>query len=313
MSELTSCVVICTRNRAADLDRCIRSIVDERATCDIVVIDASSREETRLVCERWAGGRANVHYHRADRAGLARQRNQSVPYCRSLGVDVVHFLDDDSEILPGYFDAIESRFAAEEAVAGVGGIVENMADEFFTRFKRFFFLWGRKPGRVLRSGRVVKGQHPDGAAAYEVDFLLGCSMSYRLAVLERNRFEDRLQGRSLGEDARFGFQVSRTARLMVEPTARCLHHESDLNRQGTEELSFERTILIYSWVTEQRSHGMSPLLFVWSAIGDTLMRVIYAGVKRDGRELGQAKGDVKALWRIARGNVTVEAAYPQKE
>jgi glycosyltransferase involved in cell wall biosynthesis len=307
--ELTSCVVICTRDRPTDLERCIRSVVTERANAEIVVVDASSDDRTLELSLTWTRQGAILHYLRADRPGLARQRNQSIPFCHSLDVDLVHFLDDDSEILPGYFEAIERRFTCDEGVAGVGGVLEDMPVEYHTHLKRLFLLWDPTPGRVLRSGRVVKGQFPDITTAYDVDFLLGCSMTYRLTALIQHRFEDRLEGRSLGEDARFGYQVSRSSRLIVEPLARCLHHESELNRAGEEVLAYERTILTFCWVREQRSNGMSLLLFTWSAVGDTLLRAVHAVVTADAADLGRARGNLKALWRILRGHVTMATAY----
>jgi glycosyltransferase involved in cell wall biosynthesis len=51
-------VAICTRNRAAFLDKAIRSMLPQLTPdTELLVVDNSSTDDTHLVCERWTGER----------------------------------------------------------------------------------------------------------------------------------------------------------------------------------------------------------------------------------------------------------------
>ena len=74
-----------------------------------------------------------------------------------------------------------------------------------------------RTGRVLPSGRnplVV-----DVLSVTEVDWLSGCSMSFRRAVFEMFSFNEELTGYGLGEDVEFSYRVHQRGRLLVTPDA----------------------------------------------------------------------------------------------
>jgi GT2 family glycosyltransferase len=264
----------------------------------IVVVDASDGDETENLCREMGRTSLDILYCRAKSPSSARQRNEGADICRELGVEVIHFFDDDTDVKPGYLDAIERRFRMDIRIDGVGGINESLKLPRKSFFTSMFFLNGHGRSRVLRSGRNIDGQTEDVKNVEDVDWLSGCAMSYRAKVFERHRFDDRLNGWSWGEDFDFGFRVSRTGHLVVEPEARCNHHMSPLNRYSQERLGRESTILMYCWVKEQRSNGMSLTLFWWSVIGELSMRIV-RGAKASRRdELSRVRGILDGLWCI---------------
>jgi hypothetical protein len=193
--------------------------------------------------------------------------------CAELDVDIVHFLDDDVEILPGYLDAIEARFAADPGLSGAGGAVQNATTESHPWLNRFFLLSGRHAYTIRRSGRVVQPQPPGGARrdfVRPVEWLQGFSMSYRLSTLERHQFNERLEGYAFGEDREFGYRVSREGRLAIEQEAKCVHHMAAENRLDHHRHGRLTTLLTYAFVLEHREEGLSLLAFAWSVVGDLL-------------------------------------------
>ncbi len=270
----------------------------------IVVIDASTTEATRDVCESIARrhqSSLNLIYRRARQPGLARQRNEAIGICRELGAEVVHFIDDDTEVSAGYFDALEKRFRRDPEVMGAGGIIVNQPTVNYLAIKSLFFVGSRRLGSVLRSGRPMLGQYPGTQATAGVEWLSGCSMSFRVAVFDEMMFDSRLQGYSLGEDYDFGFRVSRKHKLAVEPAATCVHHLTPTARGSMRALARQRTQTTHGWVSEQRELGISRTAFWWSAFGDFLLHVTYGVLRGNKVSLQEAQGVIDGVVAIARG------------
>jgi GT2 family glycosyltransferase len=291
-------VVIATKDRTDSLRSCLMCLLADRPAATIVVVDASDGDETENLCRKIDQTSLTILYHRAKLPSLTRQRNQGVDICRELGVEVIHFLDDDTDVKPGYLDAIERRLRIDIHIDGVGGIDENRILPRNSFFMSMFFLNSNSQNRVLRSGRNVGGQAADGREVKDVDWVSGGLVGYRATVFERERFDDRLRGYSWGEDFDFGFRVSRIGRLVVEPEARCNHHATPLNRYSQERLGREATILLYCWVKEQRSNGMSLTLFWWSIIGELLMRIANGAKASRRDEFSRVRGILSGLWCI---------------
>lgn len=307
--RLFSAVAIATKDRAEWLGRACESVFRDRPCATIVVVDASVGSDTESRCRELARVHPalTIHYQRAGRAGVSRQRNQAARFCDELGVEVVHFIDDDAELLPGYFEAIEARFEKEPDLAGVGGRQENPSRESHPWFNSFFLLSGRYPYTIRRSGRVVMPQPAESARRISgrrpVEWLQGFAMSYRISTLREHKFDE---GLSFGEDRDLGFRISRRLRLAVEPGAGCLHHQAKENRLDGRKLGRNATVLTYAWVREQRSNGLSRLAFFWSAFGDVL-RHVAIGVMGRGQiaseSFAHALGIVDGLKVIASGRV----------
>lgn len=114
-------VLVCTRDRAALLADCLRSLVaDQCATSrEIVVVDNGSSDGTRAVVEeaaRAATG-ASIRWVLEPEPGLARARNRGVAEARG---ELLLFTDDDVIVQPGWTDALVAAFA-DPAVGATGG------------------------------------------------------------------------------------------------------------------------------------------------------------------------------------------------
>src|ERR1700721_827610 len=106
-------VVICTKDRPHEFAMACRAAYGVSPQLPIVVVDATDGDDTRATCERLVSSQTpsvQIHYHRASAVGLARQRNQAIAICERMGVEFIHFIDDDTEVMDDYFGAIEARF-----------------------------------------------------------------------------------------------------------------------------------------------------------------------------------------------------------
>lgn len=84
-------IVISTKDRSADLARCLQSAVKQKGDPEIVVIDDGSSDDTQEVVEQY---RQIVYVRHARSAGLIQRRNEGAQLAtRSIIVS----LDDDAE------------------------------------------------------------------------------------------------------------------------------------------------------------------------------------------------------------------------
>jgi GT2 family glycosyltransferase len=304
MPDPHALVVICTKDRPHEVEMACAAVRASSPDLPILVMDASETEATRAVCEKLgrAGGEQTlITYRRAERPGLARQRNEAIALVNEMGVQVVHFIDDDVEVFDGYFDAIESRFERDPEAMGVGGIIVNQPTVNYVRLKAFFLLGSHRRGTVLRSGRNVLGQYPGTSADDRVDWLKGCSMSFRAGVFDELAFDDTLESHSVGEDYDFTYRLSRKHRLVVEPGAKCVHHFTSTMRVSPRvyaRLRFETT---HRWVKRHRALGMSLAAFWWSAIGEVVLGVGQGIVLLKPKGLQEALGVVDGVLATLRG------------
>jgi GT2 family glycosyltransferase len=308
--DISSAVVICTKSRPDEVASACEGVARDRSTATIVILDASDDDMTLIRCREIAKSHSEltVHHVKAARPGLARQRNEAARFCEQLGMNIVHFIDDDIEILPGYLNAIEDRFRIDRGLAGVGGYITNMPTETHPRLNAFFLLSGKVPHTIRKSGRVVVVQGPNGAkrsqVPEEVDWLQGASMSYRIETLRAFEFDERLSGYSHGEDRDFSFRVSRKHRLAVEPNACCIHHGETANPTNARKYAYERTVLEYAWVRDQREYGLSRVAFLWSAFGEFVMYLgaALSGITTRTRDpMGYSRGVLAGVRDIALG------------
>lgn len=113
-------MIVCTRNRAESLARCLASIAaDPSATpAEVLVVDNASRDHTPRVIKAAAreSHRPLCTVRTADR-GLSRAPNVGIQ--RAQG-SLLLFTDDDVQVQPGWLDALIAPFR-DAGVAATGG------------------------------------------------------------------------------------------------------------------------------------------------------------------------------------------------
>ena len=168
-------VVVCTRDRAASLARCLASLARlDPPPAEVVVIDNAPRDgATQAVVAA-----TPFRYVREDRPGLDKARNRGIAEARH---DLLAFTDDDVEADPGWIGALAAAFQ-DPGIAGVTGRVLPAVQE--TRAERLFQVYGNG---------MDKGDRPrafDPAALKTADLLraqavgVGANMAFRRPALD---------------------------------------------------------------------------------------------------------------------------------
>jgi glycosyltransferase involved in cell wall biosynthesis len=108
MSPPLITAIICTRNRARQLDLCLRSVLRQtlpREQYEVLVIDNGSSDDTPSVCAAYAA--AGVRCVVEPVPGLSRARNTG---WREAQAPVVGYLDDDGQASEGWLQGALSAF-----------------------------------------------------------------------------------------------------------------------------------------------------------------------------------------------------------
>ncbi len=271
-ATLTDDVVVCTLDRPEDLLRTLNSVRHQsRPPRRVVIVDASSTDSTRDAVGRWCNQHHPLPFavsRVSCEPGLPRQRNVG---CSVSDADVVHFIDDDVTLDRSYIDQIMTVFERERErerereheVVGVGGLITNQPPHRLRWYWRVALLDSSRRGVVLPSGAntVVTAS----AAAQDVEWLSGCSMSFRRSLVAENTFDESLEGYALMEDVDFGYRASQAGRVVHQPTARLEHHASPVNRWARERR--QRTVVCRrGWFVLKHGGRFHLVAFAWSVV-----------------------------------------------
>lgn len=90
-------VVVPVYNNFPYLEDCFRSVFEQDADVELVIVDDGSDDGSEIVCRRYAG-MPGVRHVRTDRVGISCARNAGI---REATGSYISFLDSDDMLLPG--------------------------------------------------------------------------------------------------------------------------------------------------------------------------------------------------------------------
>jgi len=171
-------VAICTHNRAAFLEKAVRSVLRQMTgDTEILIIDNASADDTPAVAARLAAANPSVKVLREDELGLSAARNAAL---KNAHGEFVLFLDDDAKAEPDWLAAYQ-RFLStppSRKIAVVGGAV-------FNEYEISVPKWGNASAAFNSSG-------PPKCLPYRGS-LYGGNIAYRReAALAAGMFDTRL-------------------------------------------------------------------------------------------------------------------------
>jgi len=198
----TIAVVICTRDRPDDLERCLASLTAQsRRPDEIVVVDNASKDQrTRDVAQK-----AGVTYVREDRSGLSFARNMGV---RAVKSQIVAFTDDDVVLHPHWLENLTGALNEPDIVATTGLVLPgSLATEAQYIFET---QWGFGRGFQVKTfdGTYYESTRKQGSPVWEIG--AGASMAFRKAIFDKiGYFDERLGAGASGcsEDSEYWYRI----------------------------------------------------------------------------------------------------------
>lgn len=298
---LTHDFIICTRDRPERLRIALSSIASQRLTPSaVLVIDSSDDPATEDMVRSWADSAAcawSVSYHRA-KPGLTAQRNLGLQHSTA---DIVHFVDDDVVLESGYLEALARLFERdnERTVVGAGGLITNQPPRHPRLWWRLACMDSIRGGVILPSGvNVVVTQ---AEVPLKVQWLSGCSMSYRREIAARVRFDETLPGYALMEDVDFSFRAAKFGQLVLEPAAKLAHNVSPEGRWDYERL-YRAMTYRRAWFVRKNLHPAAVLPFWWSVLAGACVQAVVSSFERSRFGMRKAQWQIQGAVDYLRGH-----------
>jgi O-antigen biosynthesis protein len=149
-------VVVCTRDRPAQLETCLdRLRRQEYPRFEVVVVDnAPATDAVARLVERLAKGSTQFRYHVEPHPGLSWARNAGIAAASS---NIIAYLDDDDEPDQHWLAGLAAGFARDRAVGCVAGLIlparlDTAAEELFEQQGGHRLGRGFEPETFTRSG-----------------------------------------------------------------------------------------------------------------------------------------------------------------
>jgi len=219
-------VVVCTRDRPAQLEVCIRRLEQQRyPRFEVVVVDnAATTDAVRTLVESRAEGPVRFRYQAEPRPGLSWARNAGIA---AATADIIAFLDDDDEPDQHWLARIALGFTKNRDVGCVAGMIlparlDTTAEELFER------LGGHRKGRGF-TPEAFSCSGPQSPLFPLPPFGTGANMAFRKEVLARiGGFDVALGAGTLtcaGEDTlALTLTLLSGYEIAYEPSALMWHH-----------------------------------------------------------------------------------------
>jgi glycosyltransferase involved in cell wall biosynthesis len=217
---LSISVLICTYRRAHDLQRCLVALDEQtRRPDDIIVVVRQEDHETQTALAAFKCN-SPLRVLLVSTPGTVAARNMGLDVLRT---DLVAMIDDDTAPHPCWLERIESHFATNRRLGGLGGRDRCINNPDSDRARK------ANVGKLHFCGRTVGNHHAGFGAPREVDLLKGANMSYRSTAVAGLRFDRRLRGRGAQpyEDFAFSLAVQHAGwQLIYDPEVLVDHYES---------------------------------------------------------------------------------------
>lgn len=307
-------VVVCTRDRAAHLRRCLDALLLlAYPSLDLLVVDnAPSDDQTEQLVREYP----SIRYVREPRPGLNWARNRAILECRG---DVLAYTDDDVVVDRMWVWALARVFAADPGVMAVTGLV--IPDELETDAQRMFEAYGGfGRGYVRRWYRAPGGRATASIHGGAGKFGTGANMAFRRLVFDRiGGFDPALDVGTCtngGGDLEMFFRVLKTGHTLVyEPCALVRHRhrrsDTDLRTQiANNGIGFYSYLVRSAHAYRDERVAIARLGFWWFRWW-SLRRMVRAMLGKEtvarGLVLAELVGSLRGLGRYRRARRQADA------
>jgi glycosyltransferase involved in cell wall biosynthesis len=157
-------VIICTRNRADQLDRCLRRLEEADAPpggWELIVVDNNSSEHTKQVVQR-ASKALPLQYYFEGKEGHSRARNLGLEHAAG---SIIAYTDDDCLVSRTWMTSLVREFENDATLEVLGGRVDQANERDLPMAIRSF----SDRLQISSFGQIIER-------------LIGCNMAFRRRV-----------------------------------------------------------------------------------------------------------------------------------
>ncbi|MCW2119459.1 glycosyltransferase family 2 protein [Flavobacterium sp. 7A] len=297
-------LVVCTYMRPQAVLQLLQSVqLQTLYPNEILIIDGSPSDDTKIIFDN--NHFENLVYRKVspEFRGLTKQRNFGVQNV-SASSEIICFLDDDTVLKSQYFFEIIEVFKHNPEYIGVGGISindylwqtkkpdVNYDKNKFYEFEGYVYPEGLRnvvrnklglssdlgPSRMPAFSHGRTCGFPLNDKIYEVDLLIGMSMSFRAKLFKEISFSTYFEGYGLYEDADFSLRALNYGQNAISTKAQLYHNHEPSGRPN--QYHYGKMVVRNGWYV-WRVKNPSPTLkakLKWHSITIVLMLIRYSNV-----------------------------------
>ncbi len=222
---MKSLLCICTKDRIEDVHQLIKVLKNQiRVPDEILILDSSTK---KVSVEYFQDCYLNQEINYLNvMMTLIEARKFAYNYANKNSFDILHFIDDDTIPYINYFDKLEEALKNDNKLLACGGtVIDNISNDITLKIYDLFNM----DGKVSLFGNGIATY--SNLQTFEVEWLPGCSMSFRVDSLQNEFFDLSLnQCNSMGEDLHISHILSRKGKLARIEGAFIFHYQSPIGR-----------------------------------------------------------------------------------
>jgi glucosyl-dolichyl phosphate glucuronosyltransferase len=272
-------VVIPTKNRAADLQRTVKSLLGQSVLPNqLIIVDQSATDESRqAVTKQFGQASSEVR----DTMELSYTLDPTIPggaIARNRAMDQAKgeiwlFLDDDVILEPDFLQELLAVYLRYPQATGVSGVVINYRLPTLG-FRLWNLVFARGPFHDDRQPIYWRANQLGLSDPIRVTRLGAGLMSFRSEAIRKLRFDENLRGVSDGEDVDFCNRLGPDAVLMIAPRARLVHNQSQSGREQNHWLRRRARAEHYLYRRNWDVGIKNRLCFYWLNVGYALIAAL---------------------------------------
>lgn len=252
LNEKDICVLIPTYNRPEDIEKTVVSLVKDGKPAKIIILDQSVNEETKKRISKISKNHKFVEYKHYNIRGKNIVLNYVLDELKRKH-KLFFLIDDDVEVVKGFFKGALNEFNNNKKIKGVGAVdlrdferskeVNYKSLKF--KLKRFLLGFMLLPHQENHKFRILGPYGNTGTPKIEKDirdcqWIQGFVMCYKNEVFENYRIPDRI-GYDISEDIDLSYYVYTKygkGSLVIPSNIRVFHNYSQVERYADKKRIF---------------------------------------------------------------------------
>lgn len=301
-------VIIPTLNRPQVLQETLESVSKQlKLPFEVIIIDQSDSEETGTVCKEFHF----VKYYHNNFKSLTHARNIGI---RESKGDIIVFIDDDVELLPGYFEYVLESFQAKpEAIAFCGNVINSKPFRGLNNVIRKAFLFDHSSDDMTILPNFLATSFTKNPSDYrEVFWMTGCNFCVKKSALQQVMFDEKLIKYALAEDRDFSYRLSKQGKIYFNPHMKLIHKVADVSRIPSRKKVF--MIFVHQLYLTKKNLGWSfknKSAYWWNIAGRLIFAFFYCFTLKSS-SFDNLKNNILALTFIIRNKKEIKVGNLQK-
>ncbi|MEK6823650.1 MAG: glycosyltransferase [Nanoarchaeota archaeon] len=277
LNEKDICVLIPTYNRPDDIEKTANSLVKDGKPAKLIILDQSVNEKTKKLISKISKNNKFVEYRHYNIRGKNIVLNYVIDELKKK-YKLFFLIDDDVDVVKGFFKSVLNEFNNNEKTKGVGAVdlkdfergknINYKSLKF--KLKRIILEFMLLPHQENHKFKMLGPYGNTGTPKIEKDirdcqWIPGFVMCYRNEVFENYRIPDRI-GYDVSEDIDLSYYVYKkygVGSLVIPLNVKVFHNYSQVERYADKKRIFVNHEDHFNFYYRQFYNFFGTIKFLW--------------------------------------------------